>query len=319
MITRWLVPVAMLVGALVAAGCGGGGSSAADLDLEGIKSRLNEAGIACDGEPAPYEKAPDELDFGVEVAETLKCSDSGTEIEATMFESTADAALAIEAIRGLGCAFGMKDFQYVSEGAWMVGATIHGSDDATDEEMIKDIADALDSEVKTLDCDESTNKEAKASTTLLDSSELVPVDEAERNDAQQAVIGESVDVGEGLFLEVQGVDVGGDGEPWLTIEARAENRGGEAASIPDVAVVCAGATDGDGWLGDSTFPMYGEVNAGAFAEGTLNLLPTGNSRTGDPIEPCDAPAVVRINAAGANVDIEVPEGVLDDYNAAAGN
>jgi hypothetical protein len=305
-------------------GCGGGGSSASRLDLDGVVQELRSHGIACDGKVGPYEAGSDDLDLDLGVSEEFTCTVDGTEIEGSAFETRKDLTAGLVTIKAFACGFGLDQLSLVSEGRWIVTAsTADGGDE--DPAMLRRIAEALDSEVRTIECDGSTrsdfgsDSDAEATTTLLDSSDLVPADEAERKAATKAALGEEIDAGDGLFLIVSDVRVGGDDEPWLAVEARAENRGGDEVSIPEFAAICAGSTEGDGWQADSTFPMYDEVRSGSFAEGTLNLLPTGNSRTGVPIEACDAPAVIRISLDDKNVDIPVPSDVLAAYNTAAGN
>lgn len=316
------------VGLLIAVGLvscsGGGGTSAADMDLREVQSQLVDSGIDCKGKVGPYKAGPDDLDLGVEVSESLQCVVDGTEVEASMFSSTKDLAVALATVKAIGCGFGMGEFSYVSEGKWMLAAQLPGDDGEDDKGLLAEVAKALETGVDTISCpkDPTSADEESAdatSTTLLESDDLIPVDEAERNAATKAAVGEEIDAGSGQFLVVSAIRVGGDEEPWIEVDARAENRGSETVTIPDFAVVCGGASEGEGWQADSTFPMYEEVRPGSFAEGTLNLLPTGNSRTGEAIPACDSPAVLRITLDGSTVDLAIPDDVLAAYNSAAGN
>jgi hypothetical protein len=318
---------AVVVGVLAAAalaGCSGDESpSSAAMSLDQVKAELVDAGIECGGKVLPGSADPDQLDLGVDVAKHFACTSGGSEIEASIFDSPADLTKALIVIETFACGFGVDDLTYVSEGKWMISATLPGDDGDTDTKLLAQIADALGTEVDAIDCPEGPSDESAddptTSTTLLDSEDLVPADEAERDAADTAELGDEIDAGNGLFLTVSAAKVGGDDEPWIELEARAENRGTDTPSIPDFAVVCGGATEGEGWQADSTFPMYEEVRPGSFAEGTLNLLPTGNNRAGEPIEPCNSPAVIRITLDDSAVDLEVPDDVLAAYNTAAGN
>lgn len=160
--------------------------------------------------------------------------------------------------------------------------------------------------------------------------DLRPADEViaeeEASASMDGEIGEDIDLGEGLTVTVQAMRAGGDDlGPWLEVDVRAENRGEEELTNPELAIVCDGGAETGGWQADSTFDLGDELPAGSFHEGTVHLLLPEDGRYGEPVPECGSPAYVRISPYATVVvdgqeppaaDVEIPVDILEQLNSA---
>jgi len=146
--------------------------------------------------------------------------------------------------------------------------------------------------------DDEDPKSDQANTSLNSADDV----EASQNAATAFEVGEFADLPGGARLAVTSLKVGGDDlGPWLETSIRFENSTDEAQSIPGSAgVLCAGASENGGSQIDGTVSLGDEVPAGSFKEGVLNLLTSGDGRTGEPVPHCGTPAFVQF-------EVEDPE------------
>jgi hypothetical protein len=122
-------------------------------------------------------------------------------------------------------------------------------------------------------------------------------------------------------LTAKAMKVGGDdGGRWLVVALRLENSGDEALGGPNIAIVCTDGAEEGGWQADSTLDMGAEIPAGSFSEGTLNLLLPGDSRTGEAVPECLAPAYVQatptvyMGDVPPSIQYQIPAEVLTELN-----
>lgn len=141
-----------------------------------------------------------------------------------------------------------------------------------------------DGEWKSTDCGDGTSGSSAPGDTV--AGELRPAGEvSEEKKRSEATIGT---VG-GRSVAIAGVDLvvtdiafesevddDGTGNAYrIAVQVRAENRTTSDLTAPELKVRCADGTDGS-WYADSTYPMYGDLPSGSFAEGVLMLgVPTG--------------------------------------------
>jgi hypothetical protein len=123
--------------------------------------------------------------------------------------------------------------------------------------------------------------------------DLRPSDEAqaekELDAATPGVIGEMVELGDGVSVLVSDISMGeAYGDPALAVTLRVENRGAEDAQAPNVGIRCAGSID-DGMevSEDTTYESWAELPSGSFAEGVTKVVPPSDSV-------CDTPAFIWI-------------------------
>ena len=143
--------VVVLLAALGLVSCSGDGGGSADLSLAELRDKLQDADIDCKGDVE--EPDEDESDFGIEVKGELECEVGDSTISMAEFKSKGDVAKAEVLIESFACEFDGEDVGYLSAGRWLVSV----SDDSgnTDTELLKKVGDALDTKVKTIECDES--------------------------------------------------------------------------------------------------------------------------------------------------------------------
>lgn len=131
-----------------------------------------------------------------------------------------------------------------------------------------------------------------------------------------ASFGKPIKLDDGNTITLSNPRLGGDqSRPWIEIDVRFTNSSSQAAQPPGLEVACHEASQGSGYLAGSTFDPYAEVRAGITTKGELQLLPTGNERTGHGVDQCAAPAEFRIGDTGPTIDL--PAQVLAAYNAKA--
>lgn len=127
-------------------------------------------------------------------------------------------------------------------------------------------------------------------------------------DAGKAVeLGEFVDLGLGVQVQVSAGKVGGDDSgPWLEVPARVENSGDAEAYVPEFSIHCSNTSEGGGTQVGSTIDITRQIPAGAFVEGVLNLLRPTDARTGEPASDCVSPAYIEVELQGVVPDGAVP-------------
>jgi hypothetical protein len=95
---------------------------------------------------------------------------------------------------------------------------------------------------------------------------------------------------------------GDDAGHWLIATVSVANPGDKDSQIPDLAIVCTGNTATGGYQAESTIQLDNTLPAKSEDKGTLNLLLPGDSRTGDTVPACAAPAYVRAFYGLVSVD-----------------
>lgn len=150
--------------------------------------------------------------------------------------------------------------------------------------------------------------ELEALDETVDVDELRPADEvlAERDaaDAVVGVVGEPVSMEDGVLVTVLGIEVNPDwvpGEAWQAthlVDVRAENPTGEDSTAPELQLVCTDNPESGSWMASSTYDMYGELPAGSFIEGQLDLSMPDGPESGVAREDCPA-LVVELDTANA--------------------
>lgn len=140
---------------------------------------------------------------------------------------------------------------------------------------------------------------------------------AEQATAEATPLGQMVDTDENSRFTITGYTVDGDeAGPWLNAQVRGE-AATAAGTVPyTIAIRCASSTDTGGWLARSTVALSQEIPAGSFVEGTVGLLLPGDGRFGEPITPCETPAVVIIEAEN-EASWAIPDDVIAELNAKA--
>lgn len=132
---------------------------------------------------------------------------------------------------------------------------------------------------------------------------------------EHGVVGKPVQLGDDTTITISNPRVGDDDGPWIEVDVAFTNNSSTSAQPPNLDVVCAGATSGEGYQSDSIFDPNADVKPGATSQGTLNLLPTGNNRIGPVVPECKGPAVIKVGNGGPTVPL--PDDVLQAYNTAA--
>lgn len=111
------------------------------------------------------------------------------------------------------------------------------------------------------------------------SGELMPADEAneseKRDAATEAELGDVVEVGEGMTIQVLAVErssrePSGDEGVQLEVEIRAENTSDREWYPHETLVACANGDSG-AWYADSTYDQMTSMQPGTFLEGQLIL------------------------------------------------
>lgn len=139
---------------------------------------------------------------------------------------------------------------------------------------------------KSTDCDDGISADGSAASGDTVTGELRPAGEVSEEQKRSAatvgaVGGQAVEIA-GVYLAVASISlesvVDGDGTDnayRVAVQVRAENRTTDDLTAPELMVRCADGKDGS-WYADSTYPMYGDLPSGTFAEGVLMLgVPTG--------------------------------------------
>lgn len=157
--------------------------------------------------------------------------------------------------------------------------------------------------------------------TAENSDELRLTDEARAEEASaastQGTIGEAVDLGDGLSVNVRSLSTGSRGNRGVSLVAdlRVENTG-EDTHIPSVRIFCAG----NPWGGpniDGTFDSFGFLQTNTVNEGTIDLLLPGESNIATHVVPvCETPAVVRVAFPfdDASADFPIPDELIAELN-----
>lgn len=140
--------------------------------------------------------------------------------------------------------------------------------------------------------------------------------------SSNAVLGTAFTLGD-LSITVSKPRLGGDGGgPWIVVDVQVRNASSNAADPVNFGIVCQGATDAGGTQAGGTMNTTAGYPAGSVDHGTLNLLTTGDSRTGAKVPACGSPAAVQIAplASGPGfpgpVRVPLPSALIEQLNAA---
>ena len=147
-------PVTAMVMCALALGktaCGDSGSGASQLDLRGVLQTLRDNGIACDASMVPQQPSSGEDDSAITKTESFECTVEGSTIEGVAFGSGEQLDQTIEGL-SIFCGIGPRQIYYVSEGTWMLTAV--QDDGRGDQALTAAIAQALDTDVDTMDCND---------------------------------------------------------------------------------------------------------------------------------------------------------------------
>ncbi len=290
--------IVVMAGAAALTGCGSGdGGGSATQSLADVQARLASGGVSCDGTPGPYQRHEGEMTLGVDdPVEALECTtENGVEVQLSRWETSKQAKEAFGVVMGMVCSFNGSSLTIQTSTIMVnVGDSNELSKDEYD--VLAKIAKALNAEVLDPCGDGEVDRDSLADTT--------------------GQIGAPVSLGDGTTMTLTNPRLGGDETgPWIEVDVAYENSSSTSARPPMVEVACDGSDSGDGFQIGSTFDPNAEVKPGTTGEGTLNLLPTANSRTGEGSEQCAAPARFIIGSDGPTVPL--PDDVLDSYNEAA--
>jgi hypothetical protein len=141
----------------------------------------------------------------------------------------------------------------------------------------------------------SGDDDAAAPTSTI--AELLPASEVEVSRLVDAAVpvGSTLTIA-GVQVTVVSVEAGNDGESdYVVASVRAENRSSDELTVPQLSIRCSNSTEEGGSLVGSTFDAggAGALPAGSFSEGELLMLLPGDSRLGEPVPPCELPAVIQ--------------------------
>jgi hypothetical protein len=151
--------------------------------------------------------------------------------------------------------------------------------------------------------------------------DLVPAGEKAAQNAAEDVtpLGELVEVDAQTRFTVTGFKVNSSDSlgPWIEASVRGEAND-DAGAIPfEIASLCASSTETGGWQADSTVSLGQEIPAGSFLEGFISLLLPEDGRYGEPIKPCEEPALVKVSSSEKTVWFAIPSDVVAEINSAA--
>jgi hypothetical protein len=116
---------------------------------------------------------------------------------------------------------------------------------------------------------------------------------------------------------------GDDAGPWMEIDLRIENSTDEAVQFYNTGIVCSGNDEVSGTVIGGTLDGIGGLPPQSFDEGSQFVLLPGDGRYGEPIPPCQAPAVLRIEVIGEDGFVPdvaltwaIPDEIIAEMNAA---
>lgn len=292
-----LVAIAVLGGA----GCGGSGGGSNLRTLAEVQTTMSKGGVVCKGTPGPYRKHKNDLSIGADPVEALECTVDGIMVTASRWKTQDQRKTAMKAAKSLICGLDADGAMWIESGTWTVGSE---NSTAKDSAVTRRIGKALNVKPTTVNCG-GAGASGNDSTT-----EPGPAADS------TGVLAQPVQLGDDTTMTLTNPRQGGDDfGPWIEVDVTFANNSSTTATPIEVQVVCAGATSGEGSQADSTFDSNAEVKPGSSSQGTLNLLPTGDSRIGDVTPECKGPAVFRLGDDGPTV--KVPAEVLTSFNKAA--
>ncbi|MFW6775141.1 hypothetical protein ACOACO_12725 [Nocardioides sp. CPCC 205120] len=115
----------------------------------------------------------------------------------------------------------------------------------------------------------------------------------------EVAVGDALELVDGVLVTVSSLEVGGDsGGPWVTASVVVENPTDRETAVPSFGIVCGDEPAVGEYVAGSTLLIGDPLAAGTSAEGTLNLLLPGDTRTGTVPE-CTTPAYVEVSAVGS--------------------
>jgi hypothetical protein len=112
--------------------------------------------------------------------------------------------------------------------------------------------------------------------------------------------------------------VGGDKSgPWLTVTFHLDNATNNLQEPISLSIYCSGNPKSGGWQVGSTLNPAAGVPAHAVADGTINLMLPGDSRSGAPRLACVTPArLIGQGTSSRAVAWDLPDALIAAMNAA---
>lgn len=112
--------------------------------------------------------------------------------------------------------------------------------------------------------------------------------------------------------------VGGDKSgPWLTVTFHLDNATHNLQEPISLSIYCAGNQKSGAWQVGSTLNPTAGVAANAVADGTINLMLPGDTRSGTQRPACATPArLIGQGTSGQAVAWDLPDALIATMNAA---
>jgi hypothetical protein len=112
--------------------------------------------------------------------------------------------------------------------------------------------------------------------------------------------------------------VGGDkAGPWLTVTFHLDNATNNLQEPISLSIYCSGNPKSGGWQVGSTLNPTAGVSANAVADGTINLMLPGDTRSGTQRPACATPArLIGQGTSGQAVAWDLPDALIATMNAA---